>query len=229
MHNNVLNLINALKEKQNSGLNDPLFVSMEQTFQEIEFILNDNYIVEGKGIGTALGIGAVTTGIGAVAARNAANQAASTVFPKVNFGNFSGAMDAYRNARDLESIAQILGTSAGLLAVAGIGYGIYRLFSNISRSKELIKKYEFNKSSVKDSKAKAAINEKIQNAKDKLALAQERAKKEKAKEMQKTQDLKDKLNQLKSSKNPNKQEIDKLQKKLDARMKVMSKIDSIIK
>lgn len=78
-------------------------------------------------------------------------------------------------------------------------------FLNISRSKELIKKYEFNKSSVKDSKAKAAINEKIQNAKDKLALAQERAKKEKAKEMQKTQDLKDKLNQLKSSKNPNKQ------------------------
>lgn len=224
MHNRILNLIYALKEEQNAGLTDPLFISIENTFQEIDLFLSDNYVVEG--VGTALGVGAVASAAGAFAARTAAeNQLKTNLFT----GTPMQAIRAISNARDLESLAQALGLSAVLMSVAGISYGIYKLTAYIRRSKQVIKKYESDTSSVKDPRVKSAINEKIQTAKDKLELAQEKVRKEKAKEIQKTQDLKNKLVQLKNSKSPNKQEIDKLQKKIDARMEVMNKLNSIVK
>ena len=128
----------------------------------------------------------------------------------------------------LGGAAIVLSNLAPLLILSGIGYGIYRFVTRISKYEAQIKKYEDLISKTQDLNQKQKLQSKLSIIKTNLASSQERARKERTRIIEDTKLLKARVAEMERTPNTDAQALGKLKKKLDARMKVMNKINAAI-
>lgn len=125
-------------------------------------------------------------------------------------------------ANPLTTAVAVLGGGA-IVALAG-AYALARYLGSIGRLNRVINNLKSKVAAEKDSAKKSKLNDKIKSYEQKLKNAQAKARVKKGSFIEKTKQLKNQVEQMKRDK----KDTSKLEKKLQARQKVISKIGAKI-
>ena len=121
------------------------------------------------------------------------------------------------------------GAASGIFGIAGIGYGIYRYFTSVKKRRESVDKLKSKISSASSNEEKSRLTNELKKAESNLQKSIDRATKEKAGLIEKTkkldQDIKSRKSKLSSMSESEKEKLDKDIKKLEARKKILSKLE----